>query len=270
MRPLWPLALVVNCGAVALPALAAGSRSSSPRVLSVATPPQKLSQVGSLVLAPHIEARHLASRNEDPIQLASVDGVNHSLFIHPEALDALVRAPSPICMLAVAGAGGREGKSTWLNMFSSWLAVRWPRLEGGVPSARSFEVRHELGAARGTQKTGARMLLLSGKDGSPLPGTRCASVALVDTEEAVPRGGLSGGSPATHRLFAFTRLLTSTFVLHLMHPIGNQLAALQSAVQYAHGRMEAGALGGPISHPGHPHSPPPPLPTTRFIMSMIC
>ena len=172
---------------------------------------------------------------------AKVEATNQTLVVQEPALRALAALPAPICILSIAGPA-HEGKSSWLNMFSHWLLARWETVGG---AGQDFHVGGSIFDA-GTEAAWIRFF--SGKDGRPLPGTQCRSVALLDlpgTRSGLQihhhhhhpppekggggAGGGAGSAPAgssAHRLFALAAVSSSTVALNLMSPALNQIAQL--------------------------------------------
>ena len=49
---------------------------------------------------------------------------NQTVSPQESALLALARLPAPVCVLSALGSA-RDGKSSWLNLFSLWLRAHW-------------------------------------------------------------------------------------------------------------------------------------------------
>ena len=153
----------------------------------------------------------MAAMASGAMPLASVDPGSHELRLHQPALRALAVLPAPMCVLAIAGAP-HEGKSTLLNMLSQWVVERWTTVQGlGV----DFKVGTSI-LDSGT--VGAWLRVFTGLGGTPLPGTRCRSLALIDSEGTGRSLSLDGGSGrdvGAHRLFALATLASSTIALNV-------------------------------------------------------
>ena len=136
-----------------------------------------------------------------------LSSANQSLSLHDASVGALARLPGPVCTLSVVGST-RDGKSSWLNMYSEWLRSAWPEATRHAPS--SFLVEH---AAFGTGTLGSWLRVLSsGEEGAFLPRTECRSLALIDTQgmqAQAERGELS--------MFTLNLLLSSTVVWNVMY-----------------------------------------------------
>ena len=161
--------------------------------------------------------------------LASVDPASGALTLHPGGLRALAEMPAPMCVVSVAGAS-HEGKSSFLNMLSHWLAERWPTVHG---AGGDFKLGSAI-CEPGTE--GAWVRVFTGQGGQPLPGTQCVSLALVDVAGVSRALGVDGPSAAdvgAHRLFSLSTLASSTVALNLMTPVLNQLQSLAPAVLHA-------------------------------------
>lgn len=112
-----------------------------------------------------------------------LSSVNQSLALQDAAMAALARLPGPMCTLSVVGTA-RDGKSSWLNMYSQWLRTAWPEATRHAPS--SFEVEHD---AYGTGTLGSWLRVFSsGEEGELLPGSECRSLALIDTQGIQAQG----------------------------------------------------------------------------------
>ena len=160
--------------------------------------------------------------------LATVDPGSGALALHPPALQALASLPAPLCVLSVAGAS-HEGKSSFLNMLSSWIDEKWQTHHGPGPD---FPVGESLLDA-GTE--GMWLRVFQGKEGQPLPGTECRSLALIDSQGANrdgltldPNSGRASEDTAANRLFTLTTVASSTVALNIMSPVLNQMAQLSS------------------------------------------
>jgi hypothetical protein len=106
-------------------------------------------------------------------------------------------------------------------MFAHWLRERWSTTAGEAEAGASFKVG---GSIFDTGTEGAWMRLFTGKEGQPLPGTQCTSVALIDTQG--PPGAMLSVTAAAgaHNLFNLATLASSTVVLNVMAPMLSQLS----------------------------------------------
>ena len=139
------------------------------------------------------------------VPFVTIDPTNQTLRLHPATLEALGRAPAPICVLGMSGTA-RDGKSTWLNMYSQWLRERWTTNAG--PANRDFDVGHDLD----TCTEGGWLKIFTGSETQPiLPGTHCSTVVLLDTQ-----GLAKGHQHGLHRMFTLSLLMSSSVVLNVM------------------------------------------------------
>ena len=92
--------------------------------------------------------------SDEVLPFVSIDA-NQSLALHPAALNALASAPAPVCVLAMAGTA-RDGKSSWLNMYTEYLRSAWPT----QASASPFEACHDLD----TCTAGGALRILTGEN----------------------------------------------------------------------------------------------------------
>jgi len=84
---------------------------------------------------------------------------NQSVSPQEPALLALARLPAPVCVLSALGSA-RDGKSSWLNLFSHWLRSHW---DTSGSSGTAFAVDHDLMGAgtSGVHRIGALGLALA-------------------------------------------------------------------------------------------------------------
>lgn len=161
----------------------------------------------------------------------TIDPSNQTLSLEPTALHALADLPAPVCVLGMTGTA-RDGKSTFLNMFSQWLRTHWAT-EGGQGSG--FNVGHDLD----TCTDGAWVRLFRGRDGEPLPGTDCQSVVLMDTQ-----GLAKGAALGVHRLFSLSLLVSSTLGLNVMRQFNDDtLDRLGAATAHASSLLPGAPFG---------------------------
>eukprot|EP00966_Prymnesium_polylepis_P268214 6196263-Prymnesium_polylepis.1 len=79
------------------------------------------------------------------VPFVTIDPSNQTLAIEPAAMRALADLPAPVCVLGLTGTA-RDGKSTFLNIFSHWLRANWA-VEGG--QGTDFNVGHDLDTCTG-------------------------------------------------------------------------------------------------------------------------
>ena len=169
--------------------------------------------------------------SDEVLPFVSIDA-NQSLALHPAALNALASAPAPVCVLAMAGTA-RDGKSSWLNMYTEYLRSAWPT----QASASPFEACHDLD----TCTAGGALRILTGENGAPLPGTRCRSLVLLDTQ------GLGQGAQqeGLRKLLTLSLLMSSTFVLNVMRQLNDEaLHKLGAALEDAKSLLPPDAFEG--------------------------
>lgn len=168
------------------------------------------------------------------VPFVTIDPTNQTLRLHPATLEALGRAPAPICVLGMSGTA-RDGKSTWLNMYSQWLRERWTTNAGAAN--RDFDVGHDLD----TCTEGGWLKIFTGSETQPiLPGTHCSTVVLLDTQ-----GLAKGHQHGLHRMFTLSLLMSSSVVLNVMRQFNDDaLERLGAATAHARRMLPDNPFGG--------------------------
>ncbi|KAL1523180.1 hypothetical protein AB1Y20_018134 [Prymnesium parvum] len=188
------------------------------RASSASRTPAKKPVVGNVAA---LKQTSTAPVSGSAMPFVKIDAMNQTLVAEPAALQALAALPAPVCVMSMAGTA-RDGKSTFLNMYSQWLTSTWAT--DGKHGA-GFNVGHDLD----TCTDGAWIRLFHGRDGQPLPNTECSSVVLIDTQ-----GLAKGSTVGVHRLFALSLLLSSTVSLNVMRQFNDDtLDKLGAATAHA-------------------------------------
>jgi hypothetical protein len=172
------------------------------------------------------------------LPLLTIHPVNQSLTAHEPALAALARLPAPVCVLSAVG-GARDGKSSWLNLFSDWLRAHWATTGS---SGGAFSVEHGLLGA-GTNKIWLQTM--TGEHGEPFPGTQCRSIVLFDTPGLGSSTSAVGSVRAAHDALTLALLSSSTVVLNVMRELNDEaLERLRAGFRHARAALAADAFGG--------------------------
>eukprot|EP00966_Prymnesium_polylepis_P022604 520049-Prymnesium_polylepis.3 len=81
-----------------------------------------------------------APPTSNAVPFITINPSNQTLALEPGAVRALAELPAPVCVMGITGTA-RDGKSTFLNIFSQWLRSNWA-VEGA--QGTSFNVGHDL------------------------------------------------------------------------------------------------------------------------------
>lgn len=224
------LSLLESAGGASLPALANARGFFRPLGFSNPKTFRQTSKQKGTDLVP----RQAGFQGVDGVALPLVRiEKNQTLTIQHPALNAIRSLPGPICVLGMTGTA-RDGKSSFLNMYSTWVRTNWPT--SVKTEASAFQVGHDLD----TCTEGAWIRTFRSEDGQPFPGTPCASVALVDTQ-----GLAKGNKLGLARVFTLALLMSSTVTLNVMRQFNDDaLEKLGATTAAARRLLPAEPFGG--------------------------
>lgn len=172
------------------------------------------------------------------LPLLNIHPMNQSVTAHEPALVALRQLPAPVCVLSAVG-GARDGKSSWLNLFSDWLRARWATTGS---SDGSFSVDHGM-LGVGTESLFVRTMI--GEHGEPFPGTQCRSVVLFDTPGLGSSAPAAASVRAAHDALTLALLSSSTVVLNVMRELNDEaLERVRAGFGHARAALAVDAFGG--------------------------
>jgi len=234
------LALLLAPPAVCLAPAAKGARfKSEVKTVRVSPPALSVSSSKASRAANVAEGALTSEISADgaAMPLVRIDPTNQTLSLHSSTVHHLAQLPGPVCALSLVGTA-RDGKSTWLNLYASYVRSIWQTRE--AITSPGFATSN--GFFDGTE--GGWMQSFTGVGGEPLPGTECASLVLIDSQGLQghrPQGGLHG----LHSLFSLSLLTSSTVVLNVMYQLSEDaLQGLQGAVGHMRSHAAPHAFGG--------------------------